>query len=294
MITKPHFYQLRSRLGMINPPWKHEGLNIGVENGAEAVLSEELVRSFPGSRTDIYEFPLPESFPKEKTTEVIAQNTQKAVELINSTIREGDTQVVAGGDHSVSLASITALTKRIDPSTIACIRIDSHPDLLNEASTTTNNFHGMWFRPFLETYDNPAIEAIVGNRKLKPEQVILIGNLDAEDEESALLKRFNIKTIGVDDLRNNAEASQQYIKSFMSKYPHIHLNVDIDGFDKSVAPATGLPSDDGLLPTDLQFMFDIIRSHPSISIDLLEVNPHKPGGEQTVSFTQSLLTDILK
>ncbi len=293
MSTKPHFYQLSSRLGMINPPWKHNGLNIGVEKGAEAVLTEEFVKTFKGSGQHIYEYPLPESFAKEKTIEVIAKHTEQAITLINSTIKDGETQIVVGGDHSVSLASIAALTRRIDPATIGILRIDSHPDILNCATTTTNNFHGMWFRPFLEHFDAPTINTIIGGRTLLPEQTILLGNLDAEAAEKTVMRRLTLKHFSVSDLQNNAKASQQYITDFLYKYKHIHLNIDIDGFDKSVAPATGLPADHGLLPADVDFIFNILRRLPSISIDLLEVNPERPGGPQTVAFAQALITEIL-
>ena len=260
MIRKPHFYRLSSRLGMINPPWKQtSGLNIGVEDGANAVLSDSFVKEFPGSGLESYTFPLPESFPKTQTNQVIAEHSQQAITLINSTIRKEETQIVAGGDHSVSLASIAALTQRYNPSTIGIIRIDSHPDMLNESTTTTDNFHGMWFRPFLELYDQPQIEAVAGGRRVGGEQVMMIGNLDPEPEESAVLDRFGIKQFSVEEMRNNSEALQQYISAFFAKYSHIHLNVDIDGFDKSVAPATGLPAEHGLLPTDLTFLFKELK-----------------------------------
>ncbi len=292
MIRKPHFYRFASRLGMINPPWRQEGLNIGVEEGAAAVLSDEFLRTFPDTACDTYQFPDPGGIDKKDIYHAIADYTEKAIAEIAGTIRDGETQVVAGGDHSISLASITALTRRVDPATIGIIRIDSHPDVLDTAFTTTGNFHGMWFRPFLETFDEPSIAAVTAP-VFTPDQVIFIGNLDTEEEERRFLQEKEFRTYSSHDLRTNSAAAQHSIASFLSQFAHIHLNIDIDGFDKSVAPATGLPAQAGLLPADTQFLIDSLGRHPSFSVDLVEVNPRRAGGPATVIFAQDLLRTIL-
>jgi arginase len=293
MNRTPHFYHLKSRLGMINLPWNKDVYNIGVEQGSDYILTPAFEQSFAGSASDLLEFPVPERINRNNSYEVICEYSHLAKELIQSTLKPQETQVVVGGDHSVSMPSLATLLERIDPTSVGYIRIDSHPDILNRASTTTGNFHGMWFRPFIDEFDEEHVATCTGGNRLQPEQLLFIGNLDSEAAEKEVMKSRHIQNVSVEDLRNTRAAMQSHITSFVGRYNHIHLDIDIDGFDGAVAPATGLPAPHGLLYEDVSFLLDLVAAHPSISVDLVEVNPLKEGGSATVAFAQKLLRHVL-
>lgn len=287
-MTKLHFYNLRSRLGMMNLPHRMGEFNTGVEEGGDAILDEELLTQFPQAVVDSFTFPLPEEIERKKYFEGIVEYSQKAIDLIEETLQDDETQVVIGGDHSVAFCSLVALLRRLHSHSIGYIQIDSHPDINTIATSPTGNFHGMWMRPFIGGFENEAVNQLVPH-VLKPEQILYVGNLDLDPEEQEVIDAKKIQILSIKGLRNSDV--QERIKKFMDSFDHIHLDIDIDGFDQSVAPGTGIPCNGGMLPQDIQLITDLFKQKTSKSLDLVEVNPQKDMDGKTVQLAQQLLRD---
>lgn len=287
-MTNLHFYNLRSRLGMMNLPHRMDEFNVGVEEGGDAILTEEFLSQFPQVVVDSFTFPLPEEIERKKYFDSIVEYSQKAIDLLEETLQDNETQVVIGGDHSVAFCSLVALLRRLHSHSIGYIQIDSHPDINTIATSPTGNFHGMWMRPFVGGFENELINQLVPHF-LKPEQILYIGNLDLDPEEQELIDHKKIQILSIKGLRNSD--SQQRIKRFMDSFDHIHLDVDIDGFDRSVAPGTGIPAENGLLLKDVEPIFELFKNKESKSFDLVEVNPQKDQDGMTVSLAQKLIQD---
>lgn len=285
-----HFYNLRSRLGMINLPHRQEEFNLGVEEGGDAILTAEFVEQFPGAALDRFEFTLPEALDRKKYFETIAHDSQRAIALIEETLQEDEMQVVVGGDHSVVLSSLAAILRRLHSHSVGYIQVDSHPDINTIATSPTGNFHGMWMRPFVGGFEREDINVLVPHL-LKPSQVLYIGNLDLDPEESEFIATQGIRVISVDELRNHDGQASEDLKKFFRDFEHTHLDIDIDGFDQSIAPATGIPAQKGLLRSDIDEVLALFRKKESRSLDLVEVNPQKEGAEETIEFAQSLIRD---
>ena len=64
--------------------------------------------------------------------------------------------------------------------------------------------------------------------------------------------------------------------------------------DQTIASATGIPAKHGLVWKDLEPILQIIKSYPSFSFDLCEVNPKKKGGDKTIKLAQRILETVLK
>lgn len=285
-MTNLHFYNLRSRLGMLNLPHRMDEFNVGVEEGGDTILSEEFLSKFPSSVVDVFSFPLPDDIERKKYFDVIAEVSQKATDLIEETLQDNEYQVVVGGDHSVSFCSLIALLRRLHSHSVGYVQIDSHPDINTVATSPTGNFHGMWMRPFVGGFDNEQINQLIPH-VLKPEQILYVGNLDMDPEEREQIENKKIKTLSINDLRKSNSAA--LIKKFMDSFDHIHLGIDIDGFDRSIAPATGIPAQNGLLVEDIQPLLELFKSKEGKSLDLVEVNPEKESADMTVELAQQLI-----
>lgn len=72
------------------------------------------------------------------------------------------------------------------------------------------------------------------------------------------------------------------------------MSFDVDGLDKTVVSATGIPAENGLRLEDIMPALDILFKHPNLSFDLVEVNPHRLGGQQTVKLARDLLLMLQK
>ncbi len=207
--------------------------------------------------------------------------------------------LILGGDHSISIGSISGLLKS-EPN-LGIIYIDAHSDIHTVNSSETKNIHGMvnsfllrLFNPnilynFLWMYDYP---------KLNSYQLAYIGLRSVDKAEKEILSDFkknnnmyisnmeDIHNLGIETVVNNA------IK-FLGNRP-IHISFDIDSLDPSLAPSTGYNCSDGLKYNDLIKLLSIIKDKTNIiSMDLVEVNPFI-GNKNDVKKTLKISNDILK
>ncbi len=289
----PHFYKARCRLGLLNIPFGSHEFNRGVEEGPDAILSPQFLASLGNPSTDSFDFSNPDKIDKKKYQEIIAKEYSEFATLINQSIKPEETQVVIGGDHSVTFSSFLALSQRVDPKDMAYIQFDSHADIHSFATSPSGNFHGMYVRAFVDDVESEPVQNLV-NRKLPPQNMLYIGNHVNEPEEWEYLHKNNIRIISRQDLLKNTEKIHNEIKSFALSKKHLHISFDVDVFDKSLTPATGILVDNGYFPEDVLPILKILSAAPSLSMDLVEVNPQKPGAAPTIALARTLIEAVLQ
>lgn len=289
-----HFFKAYSRLGLINKPNKSDAINEGVEHGSDAVLSDEFLRQLNANYSlSHFKFSDPDKINPKDYEKIIASESDEFAKHINNLIREDQVQVVVGGDHSTAFPSVLAVLRRVDPeASIGYIQFDSHGDLHTFKTTPSGNYHGMWLRTLMDNVESKYIDSIVG-RHLDPHSSIIYGNLDLEPEESSYIKKNRIDVWNEDDLLDDFDFANQYIRSFVSKYDHIHVSFDIDVFDAQFAPATGTPAPDGLDPDHVFPLLETLSKAKHLSMDLVEVNPQKNGAETTIDMAQKVIETLL-
>ncbi len=169
-----------------------------------------------------------------------------------------------GGDHSISYP----LAKRFIESTEnpGIIILDAHPDLM---PPTQNPTHEEW------------LSATIKETKIKPDNILLIGarNIDSAEKE------YPIKTIAIQDLSNYNEKIKEFVTG-----KNIYLSIDIDFFDSTIAPATGYPEKEGATKQQgLNLIKNILQTKKVRAADLVEINPSKPGAEQTIRLAKEII-----
>ncbi len=277
---------------MINLPHRMNALNLGVEYGGDAILTRDFLQQFPDSPVDTFDFPLPETIDKTKYFDIQGESLDLAQKFITKTLKDDEVQVVVGGDNSVSFAALVAMMKHADVSRMGCVRIDSHPDMNSIASTPSGNFHGMWMRPFVDGFENHTVSKLVP-AKLTLNQILFIGNMDINPGERPFFGVGKSKVVSPTDLKKNKKESVDLMKRFVQYFDFIYFAVDIDGFDESIAPATGIPAKEGILLDDIAEIFREVKKK-RFSVDMVEVNPKKNGAEKTVKLAQDILLRLLQ
>ncbi len=295
MARNPHFYKAKSRVGLTNPPIRHSDLNTGVEDAPHQILNGFL-HNFAAAKVDEYTFSAPEKI-SDNYWQTVAKELQALKNLINDNYIYGETQVVLGGDNTVTLSSLQAVIERIgEPSKIGYIQFDSHGEMHQLKTSLSKNFHGMYMRPFFDDFDVSEIDLLVP-KKLNPSQALTIGDIvfDGDNsEEESFYKDNQIRNINKSLFDSNPENSLVEIKTFVQNFKHIHINFDIDVFHRSESEATGLPEDGKWLKPQIFQILEILKHSKSFSIDLVEINPQKPGGQKTVKLAQEILLFLLK
>lgn len=289
-----HFFKAASRLGLIHPPIHSETPNIGVEQGPDAVLTHEFLRQIDSNYSlSHFVYPTPEEATEETYLDIVARSSGEFARQIVDHLKPQHTQVVVGGDHSVAYASMLALYERLPvTTTVGYIQFDSHADMHRADTSPTGNFHGMWVRALTEGIGHPAIDA-QATRRLDLHSAIIYGNLETEAEEERYLTAMQVDRWSASTIQSDMQFAVEHLRAFVSHYDHIHVSFDVDVFDREHVSATGTPAQSGLHP-DLVFPLLQVLSHvPSLSIDLVEVNPTKSDAQQTVAIAQRTIEALL-
>jgi arginase len=280
-------------MGLRNVPIHQTELNIGVEDGPDAVISEDFVKCFASCSVSFYEFPKPEDITPDCFNQALAKSIVQCRNAINCAITAGQTQVMVGGDHSATFPSVLAVMERMGSSQeIGYVQFDSHGDLNLQATSPTDNFHGMYVRALVDHFDIPEIEALAPH-KLPTSNLLYIGNLDLDPAEEAFFRKHAIKTLTKNELIERKAESLQTLRDFLSRFQHLHITFDVDCLDSRLAPATGIPAADGLEVEDITEMFNLLSNHASFSLDVVEVNPRKRGAQQTIRVAQAVIKYFL-
>lgn len=289
LMRMPHFFKAKSRIGLTHPPARQKEFNYGVEDGADAILTEVFLNQFKDTKTNIFFFSDPD---KIETGEYVTELVKEMVwfkEQINSQIKDSEMQIVVGGDNTVTFASILALIERVkDVSKIGYIQFDSHGESNSYEGSESKNFHGMYMRPFFDTFDIEQINHLVP-KKFAPEQAIFIGDMVLDGDEPEFFNQKKLKILEFNEYCKNKREFQNYLNDFVSKYDYLHVNFDIDVFHRSIAGATGIPEDGKWLKKEVFEILEIISKHPKVSFDLSELNPTRDGADRSIKIAQEIL-----
>lgn len=289
----PHFFKAKSRLGLTHPPARQKEFNYGVEDGADAILTSEFLSEFPNSKTDIFFFSDPEKIEPGKYVEELIKELKWFKDQINDSLKDSETQVVVGGDNTVTFSSFLALVERVkEVPAIGYIQFDSHGESNSYEGSISKNFHGMYMRPFFDFFDIESIDKLVPE-KLKSEQAIFIGDMVLDGDEPQFFKTQNFKTMKYREYCRDKSRFQSYLKDFLEKYEYVHVNFDIDVFDRSVAGATGIPEDGRWMKQEIFELLMVISQHPNLSFDFSELNPIRKGAERSVNIAREVLKIVI-
>ncbi|MGC9155840.1 MAG: agmatinase [Ferrimicrobium sp.] len=179
-----------------------------------------------------------------------------------------DRLVTLGGDHTIALPLLRAVTKRHGP--VALIHFDAHLD-------TWDTYFGAPYThgtPFRRAFEEQLLlqdrSFHVGTRGP------LYGAGDLDDDA-----RFGFQIITSDELVDGSIPDLGVrIKERIGDAP-VYLSIDIDVLDPSAAPGTGTPEAGGPSSRDVLKLLRQLRGINLVGADLVEVSPSYDHAEIT-------------
>ncbi|AYE33321.1 arginase [Clostridium septicum] len=279
--------------------------NPGVENGPKILRENNLLDIFKKSHTvcDMGEVSIKHIDPSCKYTandkmkyldEVVRSNVELANKVYES-LKNNSLPIVIGGDHSLALGSVAGSSKYYGED-LAVVWVDAHGDINTSETTPSGNIHGMPLSGSMGLGDESLINLYTKGKKVKPENVFILGARDLDKGELELIKEHKlnvwdikcIKEKGLDFVLNEL---LQIIKD--KKIKNIHFSFDIDCLDPCYVPGTGTPVEDGLTFIDGKKLIEIILGTNLVaSIDFVEFNPALDKNNKTLETCLELLKII--
>ena len=275
----------------------------GVDMGASAIryagLSEQL-QKLGHTVSDIgnISIPQPESHPEGqphlKYLEPIISASEELSTLVSTTLEEHAFPLLLGGDHSISLGSVSGVSHVYK--NIGVIWVDAHADFNTDETTPSGNIHGMILAALAGIGNNRLTHASGWTPKINKETIVILGARDLDIQEQELLRTHNISVFTMSDIdqRGMTEVMKEAIAIAGQHDNPIHLSLDLDSLDPREAPGVGTPVRGGLSYREAHLAMELVSaSQRLVSMDVVEVNPILDSENTTAKLAVELILSAL-
>jgi arginase len=226
--------------------------------------------------------PIPETKkhgdPKKKFIKDIARVCDRLYQLARASLEEGAMPLVLGGDHSLAAGSVAASAAhaRSAGKTIGLLWIDAHGDMNTPASTPSGNVHGMPLAALLGP--EPAELSSIGgfSPTVLPQHTALVGVRNLDEREKDLVRNSGVHVFTMKDIDRLgvAAVATEALKAVSTGTAGVHVSLDLDVCDPSIAPGVGTPVRGGLNYREAHLLMELIAESGALTaMDLVEVNP---------------------
>lgn len=193
-------------------------------------------------------------------------------------LRQPGKPIFLGGDHAMSMGTISAVARHCHDigKTLAVLWIDAHADYNTPATSLSGNMHGM---PLAFLTGEPSLRPLLGERPFVPlaaDKLVLLGLRSIDKLERKALRDAQIQCVdmGMLDKFGIANMVEQVLYRIGGKNVHLHVSLDVDSLDPSVAPGVGTTVPGGLTYREAHLMLEKLHESGLVgSLDIVELNP---------------------
>ena len=225
---------------------------------AGATVGEAVVEPEPGWRSEIAT-----GFELMRRT---AEHCRRAVD-------SGEVPVVLAGNCGITVgvvAGVAAASGR----RIGVVWLDAHGDFTTPETTGSGFLDGLGLAVLTGRCWTRLAGAIPGHRPVPDEAVVLVGARDFSAGEEAALDRSAVTRVGPADLTAGPASLDEAVDRLATRADAVHLHVDLDVHDPSIAPANGYAAPGGLTAEQVRGVArSVARRLPLCSVTLAAYDP---------------------
>lgn len=256
------------------------GKTNGCEKAGNAVLDsmKEITSNEEGKTIDVSLLDLEEIHLDNKNLEL---TNNLIYENAMETFETKPKAIFIGGDHSISCSLAIAFLEycKISGREPCLIIFDSHPNCF-KAQNSKIPTNKEWLRALVDL-GFPA------------ENILLVGTRNSDQKEMEFISKNRIRVIGINQLLSNLEDMCDTIMEF-SNGKELYLSLDISVVDPAFAPATENNEPGGLTSRQFIYLLQRINRIKNLrAVDLVEVNPEKPGKDMTVKLGAKIVSELV-
>ena len=200
--------------------------------------------------------------------------------------------IVLGGDHSVAMGSVTGCSRR---ERTGLVWVDAHGDFNTPEISPSGNIHGMPLAALCGYGDERLVNLAWPGVKIGPEDVVLIGVRDLDDQEKRLMREAGVTVYTMKELdRLGLPRVAEETLERLGSLPRLHVSFDADVLDPEVAPGVGTPVPGGLTFREAHLLMELFADSGRVtSLDLVEVNPILDRENRTANTLVGLAASLL-
>lgn len=203
--------------------------------------------------------------------------------------------VVLGGDHSVSMGTVSGVASGVASGRTAVFWIDAHTDVNVPGTSPSGNVHGMPLAHLLGEGDERLLRIWGGGAVIRPDDVVFIGVRSVDAGERAFIQARGIKALTMKRIDHQgiaavAEEALEHVKGA----ERVHVSFDADVLDPAVAPGVGTPVSGGLSYREAHLLMELLADAGVVtSLDLVEVNPILDTQNKTAKIMVEMAASLL-
>lgn len=216
---------------------------------------------------------------------------------VANALREGNVPVLLGGDHSLAMGSISAVSAhcRREHKALHVVWLDAHADFNTASTSITGNMHGMPLT-VLCGQGPPELTQLGGfSPALRASQIRLLGVRSIDPEEHRAVRRAALPMVTMRHIhgRGIVQAMNAALAD-IEPGTHVHVSFDVDCIDPLVLPGVSTPEEGGLQLDALRYCMARIAQTGCVgSVDLVELNPVADPTGASAERAVELLTVLL-
>jgi len=272
------------------------GSSLGVDAMKIASINakSEFFANFPAEKIPteneiLFKFPKPSCAKNIKEITKVFENLSRS---LKKTFKENCFPIVLAGDHSNAAGTIAGIKATFPNKKLGVIWIDAHADLHSPYTTPTGNVHGMPLAISLaeDNLDRKSNE--VKGATLKHWEnlknisgtapnidycdLVFFGVRDTEEQEDFLMKKHNLKSFSVTDVRIlGIEKVVDETNEYLKDCDLIYISFDVDSMDSVyVSHGTGTPVPVGFSEYEAtKLLVNLLKNEKVCCFEITEVNP---------------------
>ncbi len=201
--------------------------------------------------------------------------TQSLAEASEAALQDG-LPIFMGGDHALSLGTVLGAARHAAKmgKPLFVLWLDAHTDYHTPQSTASGNLHGtpVGFIAGRAGFDGfPAVDHPVPH-----ENICMIGLRSVDAAERADLEGTDVTYVDMRAIDETGIATPlaKFLGAVAAAGGHLHVSLDVDFLDPSVAPAVGTTVPGGATIREAHLVMEMLHdSGLMTSLDLVELNP---------------------
>lgn len=222
--------------------------------------------------------------------------TEVLAEAVARALQAGSLPLVMGGDHALALGSVSgaAAHAKAVGRPLFLLWLDAHSDFHTPLTTTSGNLHGT---PVAYIAGRSGFDAFPPFPAVIPaERICLYGirSVDPAEHAALLTHDIAINDMRVLDERGIVAPLREFLASVKAADGMLHVSLDVDFLDPSIAPAVGTTVPGGTTFREAHLVMELLHESRLVtSLDLVELNPFLDERGKTAKLMVDLVGSLM-
>jgi arginase len=217
-------------------------------------------------------------------------------EAVRAELKGGNLPIVLGGDHSLSIGSISAVARhcRERGRKLRVLWLDAHADFNTNVLTPSGNLHGMPVACLCGYGPQPLIGLAGRVPALTPDCIRQIGIRSVDQGEKRFVHEAGLEVF---DMRYVDEMGMRHTLTQalagLDADTHLHVSFDVDFLDPEIAPGVATTVAGGPSYREAQLCMEMIADTGRLaSLDIMELNPALDVHNRTAAVAVDLVASL--